>query len=1163
MAGNVIERDITHDIQKSYLEYAMDVIIGRALPDIRDGFKPVHRRILYSMWDTGNTYSKPHKKSARTVGEVLGKYHAHGDTACYEAMVRLAQDFSLRYPFVDGHGNFGSVDGDPAAAMRYCVTGETLVNTDNGLCEINSIADTTLNSDNEINIKVDSFDGKVNESHTLFNSGIHDVFKVSTKAGFEIRGTANHPLLTLSKDDNGRPKFEWKTIENLTIGDYVVINLSSKQLDSNVEEINESEAKSFGISIGKNIVLSLSQTNKDSLINEIPNVILKSKFSIQKEFLKALFEEAGNISHEEKCISLISKSYKFIQQLQIVMARLGILSYIEQKPGKICILSIKGQSHISKFSKKIGFSSCDKVFSLYKLCCWYDSEEDFFTEDGDIPFLRDYILRKYPNEKILECEINGIFECEKEDFVLFRDILSRRYSYQRITGIQADGRETVYSIKVDSNCHSFTANGFINHNTEARMSKISELMLEDIDKNTVDMVSNYDETLLEPSVLPSRLPNLLLNGIEGIAVGIATKIPPHNLTEVMEGIIAKIENPELNSEGLMKYIKGPDFPLGGTIVGKSGIRDLYNTGKGSIVVRSDYEIETLKNGKQQIVFKNIPFQVNKSVLIRSIADLIDDKVIQDVIEVRDESSRTERVRIVLELKKAANPGKIIRQLYKRTKLEDSFSGNMTALIPNKNGRLIPRLVTLEVIISEFIKHRKEVIQRKYSFLLEKEKNRDHILEGLLKALSIIDDVVKTIRNSNSADEAKSELMKKYQFTEKQAMAILDYRLQRLVGLEIKKVEDEKKQTEANIEKYTKILSSEKNILSEVKKDCKDVLNRFGDDRITKIGKEDTKSDDEYDRDDIEDKDVVVTITNTGYIKSVPLELYNTQSRGGKGSKGINNENIDVISQMMTINKRNLLLCLGSDGRMYKLLVSDIAETSKTARGQYLNTLIEADADVKIVATIDVKDIKNLEGDILMFSRLGGIKRIAVKDLITSRRSVVAIKLKNEEDSVINACHAVEKGHVFIATNDGKIILFDYENIMAHGRSSGTVRGIRLKDGDYVVSADLVNEGESLLTVTNNGMGKRTKIKDYSTQSYGGSGSINYKSTKHINVVSVINVEDSKDILVACNNGKLIRIPADSIKDTGRTSKGVRIVKLGEGEEVSCVNAVFKTDEKTE
>lgn len=1158
MAENIIERDITHDIQKSYLEYAMDVIIGRALPDIRDGFKPVHRRILYSMWDTGNTYSKPHKKSARTVGEVLGKYHAHGDTACYEAMVRLAQDFSLRYPFVDGHGNFGSVDGDPAAAMRYCVTGETLINTDSGLRKISDIVKTELNTDNEINIKVDSFGDKINESHTLFNSGIHDVFKVITEAGFEIRGTANHPLLTLSKDDNGRPKFEWKTIENLTIGDYVVINLSSKQLDSNTEEINESEAKSFGISIGKNIVLSLSQTNKDSLINEIPNVILKSKFSIQKEFLKALFEEAGNISHAEKCISLISKSYKFIQQLQIVMARLGILSYIEQKPGKICVLSIKGQSHISKFSKKIGFSSCDKVFSLYKLCCWYDAEEDFFTEDGDIPFLRDYILRKYPNEKILECEINGIFECEKEDFVLFRDILSRRYSYQRVTGIQADGREIVYSIKVDSNCHSFTANGFINHNTEARMSKISELMLEDIDKNTVNMVSNYDETLLEPSVLPSRLPNLLLNGIEGIAVGIATKIPPHNLTEVMEGIIAKIDNPELNSDGLMQYIKGPDFPLGGTIVGKSGIRDLYNTGKGAVVVRSDYEIETLKNGKQQIVFKNIPFQVNKSALIRSIADLIDEKVIQDVAEVRDESSRTERVRIVVELKKTANPAKIIRQLYKKTKLEDTFSGNMTALIPNKNGRLIPRLVTLETIVSEFIKHRKEVIQRKYAFLLEKEKNRDHILEGLLKALSIIDDVVKTIRQSNSADEAKSELMKKYQFSEKQAMAILDYRLQRLVGLEIKKVEEEKKQTEANIEKYTKILSSEKNILSEVKKDCKDVLNRFGDGRITKIGKEDTKSDDEYDRDDIEDKDVVVTITNTGYIKSVPLELYNTQSRGGKGAKGINNENIDVISQMVTINKRNLLLCLGSDGRIYKLPVSDIAETSKTARGQYLNTLIEAGADVKIVATIDVENIKEPKGDILMFSRLGGIKRIAVKELITSRRSVMAIKLKNEDDSVINACHAVEKGHVFMATNDGKIILFDYDNITAHGRNSGTVRGIRLKNGDYVVSADLVNEGESLLTVTNNGIGKRTKAKDYSTQSSGGSGSLNYKTTKSVNVVSVINVEDSKDILVACNNGKLIRIPADSIKDSGRTAKGVRIVKLGEGEEVSCVNAVFKT-----
>ena len=818
MAENIIKRDITHDISKSYLEYSLDVIVGRALPDVRDGLKPVHRRILYAMYETGNTSTKAYKKSARTVGEVLGKYHPHGDSSVYDAMVRLAQDFSVRYPFVDGHGNFGSVDGDSAAAMRY---------------------------------------------------------------------------------------------------------------------------------------------------------------------------------------------------------------------------------------------------------------------------------------------------------------------------------------------------------TEARMSKMAEAMMEDIDKDTIDMNKNYDETLNEPSVLPSKLPNLLLNGTEGIAVGFASKMPTHNITEVMNGILAYLDNPDITTLELMKYIKGPDFPTGCTIQGTKGIYDMYTTGRGNIIVRSDYTVEPLKNGKSQIVFINTPYQVNKSLLVEKINNLIENKIINDVSEVRDESSVKDGTRVVVELKKTANSAKIIRQLYKKTDLECNFPANMTALVPTKNKKLVPKTLLLKDMIFYFVEHRKEVVTRKYNYLLKKAEAKAHITEGLIKATNIIDKVVATIRGSKNKDDAKFALIKEYEFSEPQAIAILNYKLSSLCSLEIQKLEEELKELEKNIKKYTKILSSEKNIIEEIKKDCNDVIDAFGDDRYTKINYnyEKEKSDDEdFENEDIEDKEMIISITNTGYIKSIASDIYNTQSRGGKGVKGINNNNLDIITKLISANKRNLLLCFGSDGKMYKLPVADITESNtKLAKGQYLNTLLEANADVKIVAVLETERKAHPEGTILMFSSTGGIKRIKIDDLMTNRKSVIAIKLKDDEELVNALLDKTGKGQAFIATNNGYIICFDYGDIMPHGRNSGTSRGIKLRDGDYVVNADEFCKDKSLLTVTNTGIAKKAKASTYRIQSYSGKGTINYKTTKDISVVSVIPIDDDNDILVVCNNGKFIRVSADSFRNIGRTSKGSKLVKLDANEEVSCITAIVKEE----
>lgn len=810
MAENVIVRDVVKDIKSSYLEYSMDVIVGRALPDVRDGCKPVHHRILHSMNETNNTCRNAYRKSARTVGDVLGKYHPHGDSSVYDAMVRLAQPFSLRYPLIDGHGNFGSIDGDSAAAMRY---------------------------------------------------------------------------------------------------------------------------------------------------------------------------------------------------------------------------------------------------------------------------------------------------------------------------------------------------------TEARMSKLADCMMEDIDKDTVDMMANYDGTLKEPKVLPSKFPNMLVNGSQGIAVGFACNMPPHNLTECINAIIAKIDNPKLDSIGLMEYIKGPDFPSGGTIQGTDAIISMYTTGRGSITVRADYEVEPLKNNKSQIIFKNVPYQVNKAAVVASIDELIKEGELNGAISVNDETTEKDGVRIVIELKSSANAKQIVSKLYKKTKLQDSFPANMTALMPSKNNTLVPHLFTLEEMVWQFILHRKNVVTRKYQYLLAKAETRLHILEGLVKALNQIDEVIATIRASKDTESARNNICQKFGFDNPQASAILSYQLQRLSNLEINKVLDEKTNVERAIESYNKILSSDKNIFKEIKKDCKDVLNTFGDERLTAIS---TVVEAEPDEDtvdlSVDDKDVVITITNTGYIRSVDANGFSVQKRGGKGNKGVKKADIDIITQMMTTNKRNLLLCFGSNGRMYKLRVSEIAETDRTSRGQYLNGLIGVEGDVRIVSIIGVEVDAEKNGSIIIFTRRGEVKRIAVSELVTRAKSVKVVNIK-DDDEIINACLTRDdEGSAFVATLDGKLLKFSYGRLRCKGRNSGTQRCLRLRDGDYVVSADIVTD-KPLLTVTNTGMGKRTSADDYAEKGLGGQGVANYKTSDNIKVVAVVELTDEDDVLVACDNGKMIRTPASSFKDTGRTSKGTRLVRLDNDENVSAVSIV--------
>ena len=642
--GKILKRDISEDMKKSYLDYSMDVIVDRALPDVRDGMKPVHRRIVFDMYEEGVLHNKPYKKSARTVGDVLGKFHPHGDSSVYGAMTRLAQDFSLRYPLIDGHGNFGSIDGDSPAAMRY---------------------------------------------------------------------------------------------------------------------------------------------------------------------------------------------------------------------------------------------------------------------------------------------------------------------------------------------------------TEARMAPIAEDIMEDIDKDTVDMMGNYDETLKEPKVLPSKIPNFLLNGGSGIAVGMASNIPTHNINNVVDAIKAMLDKPDITDDEMIRYIVAPDFPTGGIIIGKQGIHDLYTTGRGTIRIRSKYTVEPVGKGdRQQIVITEVPYGVNKEAMVQKIDDLAhgDDKVLADIAEVRDESNK-EGIRVVIVLKKTANVRKVLKTIFKKTPAEQNFSGNMNALIPAK-GSVVPRVLRITEIVGWYIRHRKEVLRRKYEFLLKKDQKRKHRLEGLITAVNNIDEVVTIIKGSKNQQEASEKLAKKFGFDEPQCKAILDFKLQGLIGLNRKALEDDLKATLARIAKYEKILADEKEIEKIIRKDCDEMVEKYGDERRTKVMGHEPK-DDEDDEPDIPQEDVIVSLTNTGYIKRMPTSAFRSQGRAGKGVSNSANKDLDIVKKTFFCNTHDTLMCFEKDGKVYKLPVSKIPEGARTARGQFLAAILGASGDIEIVSVIACnKDTQ--EQDVLIFTHLGGVKKI------TSRRAACACRASSRK-----------------------------------------------------------------------------------------------------------------------------------------------------------------------
>ena len=809
----IVESPLVPEMEKSYIEYAMSVIVGRALPDVRDGLKPVHRRILYAMYEDNLTYDHAFRKCATAVGDVLGRYHPHGDASVYDALVRLAQDFSMRYVLVDGHGNFGSVDGDPPAAYRY---------------------------------------------------------------------------------------------------------------------------------------------------------------------------------------------------------------------------------------------------------------------------------------------------------------------------------------------------------TEARLARMADEMLRDIEKDTVDWDPNFDETRKEPKVLPSRFPNLLVNGSAGIAVGMATNIPPHNLREVIGAVICVLDNPEATLADLMQYVKGPDFPTKGIIMGRSGIRQAYATGRGRVVIRARHEFEEFGKDRTRIVITEIPYQVNKRMLIKNMAEQVEDKRLEGISDIRDESDRN-GMRIVIELKRDANPQVVLNRLFAQTQLQTTFAINMLALV-EVDGKLQPRILSLRHILDQYVAFQEQVIVRRTRYDLKKAQERAHLLEGLLIAQDNIDEVIKIIRSSY--DNAKDNLMARFGLDDIQAQAICDMRLIALQGLNREKLENEYKELEEKIAWYQKVLSDEGLVRQIMKEELTAIADKYGDDRITEI----QDVEDEIDIEDlIEEEECVFTLTQAGYIKRTPVSEYTAQSKGGMGKKGITTREEDVVTDLFTASTHDYLFFFTDTGKVYRKKGYQIPESGKTAKGTNIVNILQVEQGEKIQTMIHTRELDNENLFLVMVTRNGTVKRLPVSTLKNIRASGIRALRMDEGDQLISVRETDGTRKILIATHDGQAICFDENDVRPMGRDAMGVRGIRLREGDYVVGAARARAGKTVLSITENGYGKRTPVEEYRITGRGGLGIRNYAVTEKTGgVVGIKVVDGSEDLLLVTQGGILIRTAVDNIRTAGRSTQGVIVMRFKEeGDQVIAMALTDHEDQSTD
>jgi len=1178
----------------------------------------------------------------------LGKYHPHGDVAVYDSLVRMAQGFSLRYPLVDGQGNFGSVDGDSAAAMRYCVSGDSFIITEQGLQRIDAVARRS-----KVSFRVLSINNKINHVSKWFDSGEHLTKKITTFRGFGLCGSLNHPILIWQR--NGlKPGFAWKLLNQLKIGDYAVISRNSTlfpkrepplkqyypeirnraqkhRLPSAMSEdlafilgaiiaegsiskehidfcngdqefinkfktsfkkvfpdcrLHEFTRKPLGYGKKDCVYLEIHSTQVTEFLKNlglrqvraqnktVPEIIFMSSQKSVGSFIKGYAEGDGSICAgvTNPDISFISTSKKLLEELQILLLRFGVDSWLRfHKHKRYFRLYIRGNVNLNLFKNKINFAteeSCKKVADI----CGRNSNGLNMPKTDFIPYISDYIRRKSSrcNKKyrghiawLKKHNIDRYLKIDKywsrlkkaldkEDIVLFKGLKRNRYIFDRVVSIEESGAQRVYSIKVDSPCHSFISNGFISHNTEARLAAISDDMLGDIDKETVNFGPNFDASLKEPLLLPAALPNLLVNGSSGIAVGMATNIPPHNLNEVADAIIHLLDNPAAEIKDFLRFIKGPDFPTGGVICGKAGIKDAYNTGRGKLLVRARAAVERQKNGKDMIVITEIPYQVQKSGLIENIAALVEDKKIEGISDVRDESDR-DGMRIVVELKRDTESQIVLNQLFKHTQLECTFGIIMLALVDNR-----PRVLNLRQVLDAYIEHRKVIIRRRTQFELDKALKRAHILEGLKIALEFIDRIIKTIKSSKNTQDAKERLMKEFGLSEIQAQAILEMQLQRLTALERDKIDAEYAELLKKIELCRAILASEKKIEGIIKEELAALKEKYGDERRTDIVGE---AEDLEIEDLIAEEDVVVTISHGGYIKRLPVSAYRKQKRGGRGATGAEVKEEDFIEHLFVASTKDYVLVFTDKGQVHWLKVYEIPQASRISKGKAIVNLLDVAAGYKISSTIPVKEF-SANKYLVMVTKNGQVKKTKLDAYSNPRKGgIIGITL-DKDDELIGV--EMTDGHqeLLIGTRGGKAIKFSEAKVRDMGRQAHGVRAISLDKKDEVIAMIVAQKGSSVLTVTGLGFAKRSPAEDYRLTSRGGKGIINIKSTdKNGEAVSLKSVSDNDELMVITHNGIFLRCAIKDIRETGRSAQGVRLIKLQDKDHVSCVAPVIAEEEE--
>jgi DNA gyrase subunit A len=1225
--GNIEPRALEDEMRTAYLDYAMSVIVGRALPDVRDGLKPVHRRVLYAMNELGLGPTRSYSKCALIVGEVMGKYHPHGDAAIYDTLVRMAQDFSMRALLVDGQGNFGSVDDDPPAAMRYCVVGDTRVRLADGTVRMADIAG-DLDSDSERDLDLTVLDrlGRPVHASRVFHSGEHPTLKLRTREGFELTGTHNHPVLCLV-DMVGVPLLMWKLLEEIRPGDRVLLNRTglgdgAVELDSgsrklallagalvsegwfgarragfnNIDRVFfDAVLDAYDAVIGGPRYVYSRTIRSGSLCHEldvqnlsrlrcsplaelegklsagkrVPECVWSANAAFKRVFMQAMFEGDGSSSLLPRStiqISYSTQSRQLAADMQQLLLEFGVVSRLAASArGEIKVV-ITNRRDARLFAERIGFFGAKQI-KLDAELAQVPIASRALSHDH-VPYMADYIrseagahgeqrewLRRNNIDRIERWE-NGstaILERIRSEEVreVVAPLVTGDYYYASVESVTAAGVQPVYSLRVDTDDHSFLTNGFISHNTEARLARIATEMLRDLDMDTVDFAPNYDGSKREPLVLPARFPNLLVNGSSGIAVGMATNIPPHNLREVIAATIAYIEDPEITVEGLMRYVKGPDFPTGGIILGLSGIRDAYETGRGRVRVQAKAHVEPLKQGKEAIVVTELPYMVKKGGpggLIEKIADLVHEKRISEISDIRDESDKR-GMRLVIELKRDAIPKVVLNKLYKHTSLQTTFGVNMVALVDN-----VPRTLNLRAVIHNYVAHQREVIVRRTKHELAEKEARAHILQGLLKALEHLDEIIELIRASRDRDSAREQLIERFAFSAVQASAILDLRLSQLTALEADSIKREHADVEERIAELRAILGDESRVLGVIKDELGEISERFSDERRTEI----SPSDDEIDIEDlIADQQMVITITQSGYIKSLPLATYRQQQRGGRGVTGMDMKDGDFIEHLFVCSSHDYLLFFSNRGKVYRSKVYELPEASRTAKGRALVNVLPLREGERIQAVLSTRDFS--ETKYLVFAtRNGTVKKTELLAYNTPIRADGIIAINIREDDELLAVRGVGEGEeVIMVSKAGLAVRFPEAAARSMGRDTTGVRGMDV-DGGQVIAMDVARDDMDLLVVTENGYGKRTLIDQYRKTNRGAKGVKTIGLTEQKGALAgALVVREHQELVFISVGGMVQRTSVAGISRQGRAATGVRVMNLKDDDTVSAVALVIE------